>query len=1282
MNASQEENAAGPLAGGIAGDDGRVVQALDEFLAAMEAGQKPDRQAFLAAHADIADELGRCLDGLAFIENAGLALQESASMAPGLAGPVPSGQPLGDYRIVREIGRGGMGIVYEAEQVSLGRRVALKVLPFASTLDPRQLQRFKNESYAAAQLRHPHIVPVYAVGCERGVHYYAMQLVDGQTLADLVRGLRQQHGQASSDQSLSKILATTTTDTLAAQTVTVAGNRPRRGQDDFLLIAQIGIQAAEALEYAHQLGIIHRDIKPGNILIETSPLTTHHSPLTHSPLTTHQLRVWIADFGLAHCQNQAGPTMTGDLVGTLRYMSPEQALANRDMLDHRTDIYSLGATLYELLTLEPPFPGQDPQELLRRIAADEPRPPRGLDPEIPAELETIVLKALEKNPADRFASAQAMADDLRRYLSDEPIRARRPTLWQRLTKWSRRQKAVVRSAGVALLVCLAMLAGSIGWVVRDRMAREDALDQAVDRTLDETGALLEQEKWAEALAVVERADKLLASADRKDRPARLLELQDELRMAQRLEDIYQEPRSDRQARAILWGRAGDADGSPPPQQDSSEEEFFKGRKQDERFASAFREFGIDVDALASEEAVARISGTRIRQALVKALDAWAAMRKRARGEKDRSWTTLVEIARQADPDAWRNRFREALLLRDRPALEKLADSVPIGSVSPASVYLLGHALKDLGALTRAMSVLREAHRHHPEDFWLNDALGQFSRDAFRPPRTDDALRYYTATVVLRPHNVHTRRAVAGLLKDKGALTEAIAQCSKVVEMDPMDYRNWALRAVAYYRLRQHDRALADLNKAIDQDPKQVVVWFNRGYLHAELHHYDRAIADLSKAIELNPKWALPWWQRGRVHYRLRHYDQAIADDTRAIELDARMAVAWNDRGAAHRRLQQYERALADFSQAIKLDPKTAMYVSNRGAAYLALRQYDKALTDFTQALQLDPMYVVALILRGSTYHELQQYDKALADWEHALKLDPTNTVALLNRRGFTYVHLRQYDKALSDFNEVLKLDPKNLAAWISRGLAYNALRHYDRALVDFNQAVQLAPKDSVALHNRGIAHLHLRQYDKALADWKQAIELNPANSTLWCARAWLLLLLGDRARYQKACADMLEHFGRTAKAEDAYWTIWASIPLPDTTEDWTPLVQLARKVSTAKRGRLDRRFVVGAVFYRAGRLEEALRRLTEAEAALQKEKDPTPSSVYTWLFLAMAHQRLGHSEQAREWLARAVREIDQLSAKDATNADPDRWNQRVIIRLLRREAEALVKGTGPPGGVK
>src|SRR5439155_22587518 len=188
----------------------------------------------------------------------------------------------------------------------------------------------------------------------------------------------------------------------------------------FCTVANLGIQAAEALEHAHQLGVIHRDIKPGNLMVENVPVSADHSPLA----THHSVRLWITDFGLAHCQGGCELTMSGDLLGTLRYMSPEQALAKRVIVDERTDIYSLGVTLYELLTLEAAFPGTDRHEVLRQIAFEEPKAPRRLNKAIPAELETIILKAMEKNPADRYGTAHELADDLQRYLDDKAIRAK------------------------------------------------------------------------------------------------------------------------------------------------------------------------------------------------------------------------------------------------------------------------------------------------------------------------------------------------------------------------------------------------------------------------------------------------------------------------------------------------------------------------------------------------------------------------------------------------------------------------------------------------------------------------------------------------------------------------------------------------------------------------------------------------------------------------------------------------------------------------------------------
>jgi serine/threonine protein kinase len=453
-----------------AADDPRIIRALEEYSAELKAGRKPDRRHFQDRYPDIADALGECLEGLEFVQE--VAPQLSQPAAPlACADEVRAGAPLGDYRIIREIARGGMGVVYEAEQLSLARRVALKVLPFAAALDARQLQRFKNEAQAAAQLHHTNIVPVYGVGCERGVHYYAMQYIEGHSLAQLIAGLRSQTASRgmvtrSAGEDLASAsgykAADARRDTNGSATgsplsapesgsLQSAGRNPTvaslttehdiKSLTFFRTVANLGMQAAQALEHAHQVGVIHRDIKPANLLVDEGG------------------NLWITDFGLAHSQNQAGLTMTGDLIGTLRYMSPEQALANRGAIDHRTDIYSLGVTLYEMLTLEPAFAGRDRQELLRQIAFDEPPAPRRRNQALPEELETIVLKSAAKSPDERYATALELAEDLRRYLRDEPIQAKRPTLLQRSRKWLRRHKGLVWSAAVAVLVCLVVTAG-------------------------------------------------------------------------------------------------------------------------------------------------------------------------------------------------------------------------------------------------------------------------------------------------------------------------------------------------------------------------------------------------------------------------------------------------------------------------------------------------------------------------------------------------------------------------------------------------------------------------------------------------------------------------------------------------------------------------------------------------------------------------------------------------------------------------------------------------------
>jgi WD40 repeat protein/serine/threonine protein kinase/tetratricopeptide (TPR) repeat protein len=409
-----------------------------------------------------------------------------------------------------------MGIVFEAVQESLGRRVAVKILPSAATLDSRALQRFQIEAKAAACLQHPHVVPVHAVGTVDGIPYTAMQLVEGRSLAQLISELRRVTLLETADEA--KVAGGEAIDPLAvcllsgrfdpAEEKSGSGrgesesaaaieiprtpgvkppDRPPgeivigsiRSPAYFRSVARLGIEAAQALEYAHGQGIIHRDIKPANLLLD------------------RRACLWVTDFGLARLPGDSGLTLTGELLGTPRYMSPEQAAGKRALVDRRTDIYSLGVTLYELLSLRPAFDGPDSPEILRRIAECEPTPVRALNPAVALDLATVVAKAMAKDPVGRHVTAQHLADDLGCFLAGLPVSARPEASWARLLTWARRRPLPSALLLLVLVLGLALVALG-GWSYRS-MSREAEADHG--RAESESRAHIASQRTAAALAL-------------------------------------------------------------------------------------------------------------------------------------------------------------------------------------------------------------------------------------------------------------------------------------------------------------------------------------------------------------------------------------------------------------------------------------------------------------------------------------------------------------------------------------------------------------------------------------------------------------------------------------------------------------------------------------------------------------------------------------------------------------------------------------------------------------
>ncbi len=521
-----------------------VERLADEFVERFRRGERPSIKEYAERHPQHAEIIRDTFAALAMMENFAPESSESADAAGQPVRDQPRLQQLGDYRIIREAGRGGMGIVYEAEQISLGRHVALKVLPEQLLRDSKQKRRFEREAKAAARLHHTNIVPVFGVGEQDGLHYYVMQFIQGLGLDQVLKELRQLHGSqrvpgqpattgsellfshqmdptaadmarslmrgefektvvgstepaqtegwqdepsfppaAGSDRTedvpwtgeLAPIAGSTTelgnaasvaqtrvwessaeretTTGRLSDTSSLSGSVVLPGQSGSLSgtkvrkptywqsVANIGVQVASALTYAHGQGILHRDIKPSNLLLDMRGT------------------VWITDFGLAKASDQQDITHTGDILGTLRYMPPE---AFEGKTDARGDIYSLGLTLYELLALKPAFNDKDRHKLIKLVTTADVVRLEKLNPEIPRDLVTIVHKAIDRDPDHRYPSAQMLADDLQRFVDDEPIKARRQTAGEAALRWARQHPA---SAALAATIAVVLVAVTIGSVV-------------------------------------------------------------------------------------------------------------------------------------------------------------------------------------------------------------------------------------------------------------------------------------------------------------------------------------------------------------------------------------------------------------------------------------------------------------------------------------------------------------------------------------------------------------------------------------------------------------------------------------------------------------------------------------------------------------------------------------------------------------------------------------------------------------------------------------------------
>jgi serine/threonine protein kinase len=462
----------------------------EEFAQKCRAGEQPSIEEYAARNPVHADEIRAVLDAVSMMERLKPRHDDDGAVGFGRKGPDRLPEQVGEFRIVREVGRGGMGVVYEAQQETLGRRVALKLLAGHLLSDEKLRMRFKRESRAAARLHHTNIVPVFGVGESDGRCFYVMQFIDGSGLDQIIRQIAARRLAAQPRENLES------TELCEPPRRSMLGTNVSRANRTSLLpgvlveapvaadpgsssdqvpvnklpadqaaiadpdsseywrsAARIGVQVAEALAYSHSRGVLHRDIKPSNLLLDARGT------------------VWVTDFGVAKLVEEANFTQSGEFAGTLKYMPPERFSGRSDA---RGDVYSLGVTLYEYLTLQPAFPQTTPQHLILQIGQGSPVPPRALNPRIPADLETIVLKAAARDPEHRYQTAAELAEDLRRFLDDRPILAKRSGPAALVWRWCRRNPALAGTTAVAFAMMVAVTVISVV-----AYARTEAASRAV-----------------------------------------------------------------------------------------------------------------------------------------------------------------------------------------------------------------------------------------------------------------------------------------------------------------------------------------------------------------------------------------------------------------------------------------------------------------------------------------------------------------------------------------------------------------------------------------------------------------------------------------------------------------------------------------------------------------------------------------------------------------------------------------------------------------------------------
>ena len=1032
---------------------------------------------------------------------------------------------IGDFRLLRLLGEGGMGVVYLAEQESLGRRVALKLIRSELLRVPRARERFQREALAASRLDHPGICPVYDVGEAEGTPYIAMRYVEGETLARKIAG------------------AITTS--IRAGKESPSSGAPSSREDVFSSVRLIE-ETARAIHAAHEQGLIHRDVKPGNIMI------------------TGEGRPVVLDFGLARDDLGEGHTITrtGDPLGTPAYMSPEQVSGDRVKLDRRTDVYSLGVTLYESLTMETPFRAPTREGLYREILTRAPLDPRRLNPALPRDLKVVLETALEKEPDRRYATALALADDLKAVREGKPVAAKPISAFGRGIRWARREPA--RAALLlVLLVGIPVVAGLGGFLFANldefQAAKRQQFRNQVEAVLEEGFLELTEDDPRPALALFESALALDPNAVeavagmvtvhlRLRAPDRALAV---LNRYQKLEARYPVLK---RVRARALRAAGRRDEAIRLEQDLGKP------------STALGFF------LAGQAAMPPCR-SKDREAFGRALDYFTSAVYRSGQARAIYYFAQVHAASHAKNTSMVRRITGATV------------SLWPGSYKAWRGY--AQALSDVGEREGAIEAARKLIRLKPDRAHSHYALGTLLGHTGDLKGAVKALR---EAIRLRPHYGRAHTNLGNVLSQIGDHEGAIRAYREAIRIEPADPLKWCNLGTELRLAGDLKSADKTYREALQRNPEHPEVLAGFGLVRSDLGDQQGALQALNKAIEIDPYLATPRMNFGLVLQKTKNIDGALKAHREAARLDPNSAVVRANLGNALCESGDLQGAVEAFQEAIRLDPGQSGFYSNLGLVHMKSGNYAGAIEAYRESIRLAPHDVGPLVNLGFALSRTGDTKGALRAYQEALRLDPDHAMVHLNLGVLYSEKMGDLKRAEKACREAIRCDPGYAKAHAHLGLVLLDRGHVAPAVQSFHEAIRLDKNNAMAHGGLGSALGRKGDLAGSVAAFRMAVRLDPELVEAHANLASVLIARGD---LKGAMASLQKALQLQPGLADAHFLLGR---VRDQSGDLQGAIASYREAVRLRKEHAEAHYFLGHAYRRSGEYNKALASYRQSHA--------------------------------------------------------------------------------------